>query len=96
MKIMSKWPRAATGSLSRRLSELRKLDKRQRKYLSAKLLLKISPILPSPIIKKMKRRLVKYSPFPLAAPQGLRRPYRSPRIRQIEADLKRAAGRATN
>ncbi|MGX1305298.1 hypothetical protein AB7M35_000018 [Amorphus suaedae] len=96
MKIMSKRPRPTTGSFGRRLAELRKLDRRQRKYLSAKLLLKISPILPSPIVKKMKRRMAKYSPFPLAAPQGLRRPYRSPRIRQIEADLKRAAGRVTN
>lgn len=93
---MSKRPRAATGSLSRRWSELRKLDKRQRKYLSAKLLLKISPILPSPIVKKMKRRMVKYSPFPLPAQQGLRRPYRSPRIRQIEADMKRAARRVAH
>ena len=80
--------------LASRLTALRKLDKRQRKYLSAKLLLRVEPVLPSPIVRKMKRRIIKYSPTPLGVQQGLRRPQRSIRIGQIEADLKRAATRA--
>ncbi|MGX1099557.1 hypothetical protein [Amorphus sp. MBR-141] len=92
--MLSKRPSFTTGSFASRLAGVRKLDKRQRKYLSAKLLLKIEPVLPSPIVKKMKRRMLKYSPFPIAAQQGLRKPQRSVRIRQIEADLKRAADRA--
>lgn len=86
-------PRSTFRSFKLRLGELRNLDKRQRKYLSAQLLLRIAPILPSPIVRKMKRRIVKYSPFPLSGQQGLRKPQRSVRIRQIEADLKRAATR---
>lgn len=93
--MVSKRPRSMSGNLASRLAELRKLDKRQRKYLSAKLLLKVEPILPGPIVKKMKRRIIKYSPFPVAAQQGLRTPQRSVRTRQIAADLKRASGRAT-
>lgn len=70
------------------------MDKRQRKYLFAQLVLRIAPVLPSPIVKKMQRRIVKNSPFPLAGQQRLRKPRRSPRIRRIEADLRRAAARA--
>jgi len=94
LKMTSRTSRPTTSTLTRRWAELRRMDKRQRKYLSAKLILKIAPVLPGFIVKKMKRRIVKYSPFPVAAQPGLRRPQRSVRIRQIEADLKRAAGRS--
>ena len=96
LQMIRKRPRPTTSTLTRRWAELRRMDKRQRKYLSAKLILKIAPVLPGFIVKKMKRRIVKYSPFPVAVQPGLRRPQRSLRIRQIEADLKRAARRSAN
>lgn len=93
-KMMSKRPSSPKSSFSRRLTELYRLDSRQRKYLFAQLVLRVAPVLPGPIVKKMQRRIVKYSLYPLAGQKGLRKPQRSPRICRIEADLRRAAARA--
>ncbi|WP_026319229.1 hypothetical protein [Amorphus coralli] len=78
--------------LGARIAEFRQLDRRRRKYLTTKYVLKLEPVLPGKFAKKMKRRLAKYSPFPQPATKP-EYPGRTARIRLIEADLKRAAGR---
>lgn len=74
--------------LAQRLAEFRRIDKRRRKYLTTKYVLKLEPVLPGSFAKKMKRRLAKYSPNPAKA-TGPGNPMRSHRIRLLEADVRR-------
>jgi len=79
-------------NIAKRLSDFRGLDKRRRKYLTTRYVLKLEPVLPGKFAKKMQRRLAKYSPHgkPATSP-GL--PARSVRMQQIKSDLERTASR---
>lgn len=84
---MSRVMRLLPPHLAQRLAELR-TDKRRRKYLTTKYVLKLAPVLPGSFVKKMKRRLAKYSPDPVKA-VGPGNPRQSLRIRLIQADIRR-------
>jgi len=94
MGIMARGLLPERLNIAKRLSNFRRLDKRRRKYLATRYVLKLEPVLPGKFAKKMQRRLAKYSPHgkPATSP-GL--PAQSVRMQQIKSDLERTASRMT-